>query len=272
MKDTLQFLMMLVNKGLSYSTVNTARSALSNIITEGECVKFGTHHVVTRFMKAVFETKNPARKCTTTWDVSAVLKYLATLYPNNGLSLKWLSIKLVLLMLLLSGQRGQTIHLLNLDGLNISDDTCIFQLLEHIKTSKPGGRATVLTFKNYTENHAVCPVLTLKEYLVRTKSLRREEKQLFISYQKPHKAISRDTISRWVKMGLSAAGIDTTVFTPHSTRAASTSKAKAQSVSMDIIMSLAGWSKATTFQRFYNKEIVDTGDANDMANALLSSA
>ena len=145
MKDTPQFLMMLVNKGLSYSTVNTARSALSNIITEGECVKFGTHHVVTRFMKAVFETKNPARKCTTTWDVSKVLKYLATLYPNNGISLKCLSIKLVLLMLLLSGQRGQTIHLLNLAGLNIIDDTCVFQLLEHIKTSKPGGRATVLS-------------------------------------------------------------------------------------------------------------------------------
>ena len=243
MKDTLQFLMMLVNKGLSYSAVNTARSALSISITEGECVKFGTHHVVTRFMKAVFETKNPARKCTTTWDVSKVLKYLATLYPNNGISLKCL-------MLLLSGQRGQTIHLLNLAGLNIIDDTCVFQLLEHIKTSKPGGRATVLSFKKYTENHAVCPVLTLKEYLLRTKSLRKEEKQLFISYQKPHKAISRDTISRWVKMGLSAAGIDTAVFTPHSTRAASTSKAKAQSVSMDIIMSLAGWSNAATFQHF----------------------
>ena len=72
-------------------------------------------------------------------------------------------------------------------------------------------------------------------------------------------------------MGLSAAGIDTAVFTPHSTTAASTSKAKAQSVSMDIIMSLAGWSNATTFQCFYNKEIVDTDNANDMANALLSS-
>ena len=69
-------------------------------------------------------------------------------------------------------------------------------------------------------------------------------------------------------MGLSAAGIDTAVFTPHSTCAASTSKAKAQSVSMDIIMSLAGWFKATTFQRFYNKETVDTGKATDMANAL----
>ena len=128
-----------------------------------------------------------------------------------------------------------------------------------------------MTFKEYTENHAVCPVLTQKEYLVRTKSLRKDEMQLFISFQKPHKAISRDTISHWVKMGLSAAGIDTAVFTPHSTRAASTSKAKAQSVSLDIIMSLAGWSKATTFFQFYNKRIVDTGKAMDMASALLSS-
>ena len=72
-------------------------------------------------------------------------------------------------------------------------------------------------------------------------------------------------------MGLPAAGIDTAVFTPKSTRAASTSKAKAQSVSVDLIMSLAGWSKATTFQQFYNKEIVDAVKATDMANALLSS-
>ncbi len=88
MKDTVQFLMTLVNKGLSYSTINTARSALSNIITEGECVNFGSHQVVTRFMKAVFETKNPVPKCITTWDVSTVLKYLATLHPNSVISLK----------------------------------------------------------------------------------------------------------------------------------------------------------------------------------------
>ena len=68
-------------------------------------------------------------------------------------------------------------------------------------------------------------------------------------------------------MGLTAAGIDTTVFTPHSTRAASTSKAKARSVPTDIIMSLAGWLNATTFQRFYNKEIINNED--NMACALL---
>ena len=36
MKDTLEFLLQLYNKGLGYSTLNTARSALSNIITERE--------------------------------------------------------------------------------------------------------------------------------------------------------------------------------------------------------------------------------------------
>ena len=148
-------------------------------------MNFGSHQVVTRFMKAVFETKNPVPKCTTTWDVSTVLKYLATLHPNSAISLKSLSLKLVMLLLLLSGQRGQTIYLLSLDGLNITEDT---MLLEHIKTSKPGGMATILTFKKYTENQSICPLLTLKEYLVRTKPLRKEEKKLFISFQKPHKA------------------------------------------------------------------------------------
>ena len=56
---------MLFNKGLSYSTVNTARYAhalLDDIITEGKCAKSGTHHVITRFMKAASTTKNPFQK------------------------------------------------------------------------------------------------------------------------------------------------------------------------------------------------------------------
>ena len=54
--------MMLVNKGLSYSTVNTARysHALLDIITEGKCAKSGTHHVIV--MKAASRTKNPFQK------------------------------------------------------------------------------------------------------------------------------------------------------------------------------------------------------------------
>ena len=121
MKDTLEFLMQLYNKGLSYSTLNTARSALSNVITEGECEKFGSLPVVSRFMKAVFETKKSVPKYTTTWDVSVVFKYLEKLYPNNKISLKNLSLKVVMLILLLSGQRGQTVYLMNLEGMVLSE-------------------------------------------------------------------------------------------------------------------------------------------------------
>ena len=87
MKDTLEFLMQLYNKGLSYSTLNTARSALSNVITEGECEKFGYHPVVSRFVKAVFETKKPVPKYTTIlgmfqWYLSTWRSFILTIkYP-----------------------------------------------------------------------------------------------------------------------------------------------------------------------------------------------
>ena len=87
MKDTLEFLMQLCNKGLSYSTLNTARSALSNVITEGECEKFGYHPVVSRFVKAVFETKKPVPKYTTIlgmfqWYLSTWRSFILTItYP-----------------------------------------------------------------------------------------------------------------------------------------------------------------------------------------------
>jgi hypothetical protein len=58
----------------------------------------------------------------------------------------------------------------------------------------------------------------------RTKELRSPDcKKLLISYRKPHKAVSRETISRWCKTVLRLAGINTKEFGCHSTRVASTS-------------------------------------------------
>ena len=59
LSDTLQFLTDLFNQGLSYSTINTARSALSTIVMIDGEKSFGSNHVVTRFMKGVFETRKP---------------------------------------------------------------------------------------------------------------------------------------------------------------------------------------------------------------------
>ena len=64
------------------------------------------------------------------------------------------------------------------------------------------------------------------------------------------------------------AGLDTTRFHPRSTRAASTSKAHKKATPVDVT---AGWTKASTFQKFYNKPIIQTDTECDMTEELLSS-
>ena len=130
--QALSFLKSLQDKGLSYSAINTARSALSTIISVPDCHTFGSHPLVTRFIKGVYEKLKPQPKYTQIWDVSLVLNYLATL-KLNSLSFKNLTLKLVMLLLLDSSQWGQAIHSLSLHGMTISESSCQFQILEHMK-------------------------------------------------------------------------------------------------------------------------------------------
>lgn len=57
LKDGLEFLHDRYENGLSYSAINTARSALSTIIFLPDGSYFGNHPFVTRFLKGVFESK-----------------------------------------------------------------------------------------------------------------------------------------------------------------------------------------------------------------------
>ena len=109
----------------------------------------------------------------------------------------------------------------------------------------------------------------LGEYLERTRLLRGDCKQLLISFQKPHGAVSTDTISRWLKLVLKQAGIDINMFKAHSTRAASTSAAASGNVPLSTIMASAGWSNANTFSKFYNKPVIT--DEQNFGDALLQS-
>ena len=59
-------------------------------------------------------------------------------------------------------------------------------------------------------------------------------------------------------MVLTETGIDTSVFSAHSTGAASTSAAHIKGISIDKILATAGWSTESTFCRFYRKPIVSS--------------
>ena len=103
----------------------------------------------------------------------------------------------------------------------------------------------------------MCPVSTLRVYLTRTASLRQgggnRPNPLFISFRKPHSPVSAGTIARWIKSLLQDSGIDTDSFSAHSTRAAATSAAKRKGLAMADILKMAGWSRVSTFERFYFK-------------------
>jgi hypothetical protein len=83
---------------------------------------------------------------------------------------------------------------------------------------------------------------------------------LFISNAKPHKAVTKSTISRWIKTVLTMAGLDMTIFNPHSTQAASTSHANGACISVDTIMQTAGWRQESTFCKFYKTSVRKTGE------------
>ena len=54
---------------------------------------------------------------------------------------------------------------------------------------------------------------------------------------------------------MALSGIDTAVFTAHSTHSASVSKAQSKDLPLDIILQTAGWSNPRTFQKVYNKSV-----------------
>ena len=56
-ENGIDFLASLYEDGLGYSAINTARSALSSVLTSPANVTFGNHPLVSRFLKGVFELK-----------------------------------------------------------------------------------------------------------------------------------------------------------------------------------------------------------------------
>ena len=74
----IEFLASLYEDGLGYSAINTARSALSSVLTLPGNVTFGNRPLVSRFLKGVFELKPSLPRYNRIWDVGVVLGHLKT--------------------------------------------------------------------------------------------------------------------------------------------------------------------------------------------------
>ena len=63
---------------------------------------------------------------------------------------------------------------------------------------------------------------------------------------------------------MKSAGLDITIYSSHSTRAASTSSGKAKGLSVEEITKVAGWSNSGTFATFYHKPNDNTANFGHM--------
>lgn len=144
----------------------------------------------------------------------------------------------------------------------------IFCLDQIVKQSTPSREQPILFRPRVVPDSMLCVATVLDQHIDRTSSLQVEEQQLFGSYAQPHHGVSKDTISRWIKTVTQQDGVDTTVFKPHSTRAASTSKAHGCNVSLPAVMKAASWTSDCVF----NKPVQPQNLLVSFSHAILSAA
>lgn len=259
----IDFLIFIFEQNYAYSSINCARSALSHALPKFEGETFGSHHITTRIMRAFYRERPQLSRYQSTWDVTVVLDMFRRWKSNSKLSRKNLSLKVVMLLLLTSCQRVQTLSTLKVSDLNWDDDYkhAIFRLSSMLKHSKRGTLG-LLKFHSFTENKKLCPVRALKSYLVRTNGFRNGQDGLFLSYVAPFRMVSKPTLARWVRTCMAKAGINTTAYKAHSTRGAATSLLANLNIPVRQIMEKASWKCEGTFRKFYQKTVIETEDVS----------
>ncbi|CAC5374947.1 unnamed protein product [Mytilus coruscus] len=113
---------------------------------------------------------------------------------------------------LVTGQRIQTLHCVDLDFMKITKDNVIIEINEILKTSKPGTHLSPICLPAFVEDSRLCIVTVLNAYIERT------SQKHFVTFVKPYHHPTKSTISNWIKLVLKLAGVNTSFFKTHSTR------------------------------------------------------
>lgn len=266
--DVIHFLTEKHKKNIGFNALNTARSALALLINE----KIGSDAQIKRFFRGLFRIKPALRRYVNTWDPSIVLRFLTNWKNNEELDLVKLSKKVVTLLALATAQRVQTLSVIKLQDLSISQNVITIHISDLIKTSISSKTETIIKLPFFEQDPVICPARALQAYIKITSTIRKDEKYLIISSRQPHKRASKQTISRWIKTVMKESGIDTEIFTSHSTRHAATSSAKRAGIPLDVIRKTAGWSESSyVFARFYDLPINNNAPEDSFMKAVFTS-
>ncbi|VEN39236.1 unnamed protein product, partial [Callosobruchus maculatus] len=247
----LKFLTHQFESGSSYSTINTHRAALSQILGPNLSEDFR----IKRFFQGPRHLRPSHPKYRSTWDPSVVLNYIKKL-SSSSFSLQHLTYKTAMILALATGQRVQTLASIDLGNLHIFPERLDIHITKPLKTTHTSQNHTTLVVPSFTEDADICAAKAVLSYLEETKTIRGNIKNLFITFKKLYHPASTQTISRWLKTTLKLSGVDVSLFGAHSTRHASTSSAARKAVHYDNIRLADGWTeKSKMFAIFHNKPL-----------------
>lgn len=243
------------DKGCAYSTINSAKCAIATIVFIPPYTSINKHPLVKKYMSGIYNLNPPKPKLSFVWDVDILFRYFEQQGDNTSLPFDILTQKLLTLLLLLGAHRLSTIELFSVDYMILNDLSVTFSPTGVLKQSRNGTPVDSFEYRAYTDKR-ICVIDCLKEYL-----LRRSERtdpssgQLIIILRKPFNGASTDTMRRWMKEVFQKTNIVN--FSPHSCRAASTSKAKSLDVNIDEIIKRGCWKNRKNFFKFYDKNIIE---------------
>lgn len=66
--------------------------------------------------------------------------------------------KVLMLILLVSSQRGQSLHYLDLQHITMEEDKYPFDIVEHIRASSPSNLYTRIEIASYEPDITICPL------------------------------------------------------------------------------------------------------------------
>ena len=256
------FLIHLFKDNFSYSSLNSARAALSFFLSHK--LDIGSDVYISRLFRYFFKARPSQPRYLVSWDVSKLLLFLKSWHPPAELSLRLLTLKTVTLVAVTSSDRAQTLNSIDIEHSSLTEDAILFPIFTLLKGSKRNRPIRVVKCHKFSD-----PSLNVADYVAaylnRTLQFRLravslglpKPRSLFLSYH-TGKPVRTSTLSRYILTTMQLAGIDTQVFKAHSARGIFPSLMKRKGASASTIMQQGDWRNCSTFERFYSRESEDS--------------
>ena len=228
---------------------------LLNILPVKEGIESGKHPIVTRLLKGIFRTRPALPSYICIYDAEIVIEFLKSLPCWEEITLKWLTLKLVILLALLSTHRCQTLNPLSIEHVDINIQQATFCIPKVIKSTTTMFHPKPIILQAFPADERIFPVRNIVEYIKASEKFRKSKNLLLSCYK--HEPIEAQRLSRYVKLTFKADGINTQLFTAHSTRHANSTGKYMKGLSLNDKVKEGEWKSSLSFRQFYNIPVIN---------------